>query len=85
MSGPLLGFRGVKTAGLLVIGCEPWAYFPSFSTVVQRIPQIIKRAEILSRGLRCIKKQTKVGFAMRFHMNKTEEGPWKVQKLKHKK
>ncbi|MEN9971389.1 MAG: hypothetical protein RL146_690, partial [Actinomycetota bacterium] len=32
------------------------------------------------------KKQTKVGFAMRFRMNKkTEEGPWKVQKLKHKK
>jgi len=40
MSGPLLGFERVKTAGLLVIGCEPWAYFPSFSTVVQRIPQI---------------------------------------------
>jgi hypothetical protein len=42
MSGPLLGYTGVKTAGLLVIGCELWALFPSFSTVVQRIPQINK-------------------------------------------
>jgi hypothetical protein len=40
MSGPLLGLQRAKTAGLLVIGGGSWAYFPSFSTVVQRIPQI---------------------------------------------
>jgi hypothetical protein len=50
MSGPLLDYGRVKTAGLLVIGCEIWALFPSFSTVVQRIPQIVNGQKLCRGG-----------------------------------